>query len=123
MKKYSPPAPADLSEDSKRLWGGFVKDMQLVGRSTEVDFLLLGDLLRARDRLATVRERLDRDGLTLEGSKGQPRAHPLLAIEKALRAEVKQGLEELDLAPPRRPLYVVAGSTGRFKREEDEEDW
>jgi hypothetical protein len=56
---------------------------------------MVGELLKTRDRLAEVRERIAEDGLMVEGSTGQPRCHPLLALERGLAADLWRSLDWL----------------------------
>lgn len=97
-----PEAPSDLSESSRALWAGLVADLDATGGGAEVDLLLLGDVLRARDRLCDVSQALSADGLIVLGSTGQRRPHPLLATEGALRREVAASLERLGLSTNKR---------------------
>jgi len=48
---------------------------------------------------------------------GQLRPHPLLAIEQALRREVAQGLDRLQLSPAQRSHYLAIGRDGRIIEE------
>lgn len=73
--------------------------MRAATGGAEVDLLLLEHALRAMDRLEGVRMVLDREGLTVEGSKGQTRPHPLLVAEGVLRREVAASLERLGIGP------------------------
>lgn len=94
------PAPAGLTQESRALWCGLRADLEAVnaGAATaEVDLVVLEQVLRARDRLQEVSEKLDSDGVTVTGSKDQVRPHPLLSVERALRAEVVAGLKQLGL--------------------------
>jgi hypothetical protein len=55
------------------------------------------DLLRGWvDSLDSVRARIARDGVTVTGSRGQPRAHPLLSVEIRLARELRGLLLELE---------------------------
>ncbi len=92
-----PPAPADLSPESRADWPGLAADVLATLGGAEVDFTMLGDMLRGRDRLAQVRDVLEREGLTVTGSKGQTRPHPLLVTESVLRREVADGYKRLRL--------------------------
>lgn len=92
-----PDPPGDLSADSRALWPGLAADVVSAMGGAEVDFLRLADVLRARDRLAAVTVALERDGVTVAGSKGQLRPHPLLTTEASLRREVADGLAALKL--------------------------
>jgi P27 family predicted phage terminase small subunit len=90
------------------------KDVSAVAGGAEVDFALLADVLRAVDRLADVRGAIDRDGVTVTGSKGQLRPHPLLVTESVLRREVAQGLDRLGVTPARRSRYSRVDRRGRI---------
>jgi phage terminase small subunit len=98
-------APKDLSPSSKARWPELVAQLCYVHDVDEPaagDLLQLEDVLRARDRLEDVRGEIGRDGLTVTGSKGQTRPHPLLATERALERQVEDGLERLWLTPRHR---------------------
>jgi len=109
-----PHAPADLSPESAELWPGMARDVKATMGGAAIDFVVLHDLLRARDRLAEVRAVLAAEGLTVAGSKGQSRPHPLLVTESVLRREVGQGLKALRLDGTERFRFDV-GSDGRLK--------
>jgi hypothetical protein len=97
------PPPAGLSTASRRLWAELVTDVAVVtdGRPAASSLVLIEEVLRARDRLAEIRETLATDGVTVVGSRGQTRPHPLLAIERQLVAEISNGLARLELRPSR----------------------
>ncbi len=111
-----PDPPADLSGDSAALWPGLVADLEAAGAGAEVDLILAADVLRARDRLAQVREILASEGLTTTGSKGQTRPHPLLDVEASLRREIAVGLDRLQLSPARRTWVLEVDSSGRLRQ-------
>ncbi len=92
-----PPAPADLSPESQGDWPGLDADVTVTLGAAALDFSMLADVLRGRDRLAQVRDVLGREGLTVTGSKGQTRPHPLLITESVLRREVADGYKRLRL--------------------------
>lgn len=114
-KKGSVPSPpADLSPDSTALWEALAQDVVVTMGGAQVDFVVLYDLLLARDRLAEIRETLATEGLIVTGSKGQSRPHPLLVSESVLRREVAQGLRRLRLDSAERYRFDV-GPDGRLK--------
>lgn len=115
-RRQIPPAPGDLSEESIALWPGLVSDLDKSGSGAEVDLIVLADVLRARDRLAEIAAKLDEEGLTVEGSKGQRRSHPLLSSEQVLRQEVAEGFDRLGLSFSRRGDVVITNK--RRLREE-----
>jgi hypothetical protein len=70
-----------------------------VDQPTDADLMMLGAVVRAQEELETVRRVIDADGATVTGSRGQIRPHPLLSLERMLRADVMNGLERLWLTP------------------------
>lgn len=112
------PAPAGLTQESRDLWCGLRADLEAVnaGAATaEVDLVVLEQVLRARDRLRAVSTKLDSDGVTVTGSKDQVRPHPLLSVERALRAEVAAGLKQLGLTG-RSDYRLRVDASGRIIR-------
>jgi len=75
--------------DSRERFDRLAADFEAAHRTplAEVDAEVLAQGLRARQRAAEVPELLDREGLTVAGSKGQPRQHPLLGEERGLREQ------------------------------------
>ena len=66
---------------------------------------LLRDLLVAvAERLDSVRAQLLRDGLMIEGSRGQRRAHPLLVQERDLARELVRRLQEFEATVRKRVM-------------------
>lgn len=59
---------------------------------------LLDELVLAVDQLRAVQTRLAADGLIVEGSTGQPRAHPLMPEQDRLRRTVLALTRSLRLA-------------------------
>ena len=76
-----PRAPSGLRVRGRRLWHEVTDGFEL--SIAEIEVLTLA--ARCLDRIQTVEDALKDAPATVEGSKGQPRAHPLAA---ELRAEV-----------------------------------
>src|SRR5438067_13159593 len=98
------------------LWSRLGADLVVAVGGSAADFLLLADALRALERLEQIRGVLATEGLTTEGSTGQQRSHPLLAVETGLRHYIFAALERLSLTPDRRQWPIVVGPDGRLKR-------
>jgi hypothetical protein len=107
--------PVHLGKPGRALW-----------RAVQVDFgvddagglALLTAACEARDRAEGAREQIAIDGMMFRDSKGNPRPHPLLAVERDARAATVSALKALQLdaepllAQPGRP---AGGSKGKFK--------
>jgi P27 family predicted phage terminase small subunit len=89
-------------------------DLRAVQDGAEVDMILLGDMLRLRDRLEQVRVQLAADGPTAVGSKGQVRPHPLLQVEQNLARDVRTAMDQLGLTPAKRGRYTRVTAAGRL---------
>jgi len=61
------------------------------------DLALLGELVRTVDRLREVQAAIKAGGLMVLGSNGQPRPHPLLAVEDAVRRAILAHVRALRL--------------------------
>jgi Phage terminase, small subunit len=95
--------PADVSKTSKQLWRDLVADVECVsgGPPAAASLVIVEDVVRARERLVEIRVALAADGVTVSGSRGQKRPHPLLIIERQLVAEIATALDRLELRPSR----------------------
>ena len=115
-----PDAPADLSDLSRQRWLGLAADVVSTMGGAEADLILLANVLRAEDRLATVRAVLNSEGPTVTGSRGQTRPHPLLVSESVLRREIATGFDALGFGLKNRWKVRVARG-GRLVKDTD--DW
>jgi hypothetical protein len=88
-----PAPPRGLSRRSRDFWRAVDAEFVLA----PPDFELLRGICTTMDRLDEVRSAISRDGVTVPGSKGQIRPHPLLAEERGLNVTLARLLRELDL--------------------------
>ncbi len=90
------PVPADLGPRGAALWRATVEGMDF--RSDEV--ALLTEMARTVDEVDALRKAIREGGLTVVGSKGQPRPNPLLASLHASRALLIRLAQQLALPDP-----------------------
>ena len=102
MSKPTRP-PKDLSAAAQTEW------KNLVGPGPD-EVAIVERIVRAQDRLRQVSTELERAGPIVEGSMGQPRSHPLLAVEERLRSEIGAGFEKLSHRLQRRSRGQAKGS-------------
>ena len=107
-----PPAPAGLSPESVALWPGLAADLATITGGAATDYRALADVLHVEDRLRQVRAALDAEGVTVSGSKGQTRPHPLLVSEATLVRAVRDGYASLRLI--NRSWSAKVGPDGRL---------
>ena len=86
MSTRKPPAPPGLGLAGRALWKATVAEFEL----NPAELALLREAGRTADTLASLTAALSDTPLTVEGSTGQPRAHPLLAEARAQRRVLDQ---------------------------------
>lgn len=96
MAKRSSTTPSHLSTAAQQLWTRLRREYELDDAAAEV---LLLSALEARDRAAEARERIDKEGLTVEDRFGQAKPHPLLAVERDSKSTMHAALRQLHLGP------------------------
>jgi P27 family predicted phage terminase small subunit len=82
-KPAIPAPPRDLSADGRALWRTLIDEYTFA----DSDLTLLHQLCSAVDRVRACQRKIARDGLTVTGSTGQPRPHPLLSVEAEFRRQ------------------------------------
>lgn len=98
VRRFAPPAPPeDLGDAGATLWRQVRRDYML--RADEE--VLLVSACRTLDELGRLEQKLASTSLTVSGSKGQIRPHPLIAEVRAHRLALKQllgslGIDEAD---------------------------
>ena len=87
-------APPGLSAESRALWNATLREFSF---DTGTDFALLRQLCETLDRTRECQRQIAKDGLLVEGAGGQPRPHPLLAVEDMCRRSVLASVRALRL--------------------------
>jgi hypothetical protein len=98
-KQFVPADPNDKAlVNGTTLLNEFLDDFRRCkGReATEPEMELIADAVQTVSRLYRVVEQVEEEGLTVKGSTGQTKVHPLLKLEKELRREFKDSLARLD---------------------------
>ena len=109
----APRPPKHLGKPGRALWKAVQDDFAL---DDAAGLALLTAACDARDRAEAAREAIARDGMTFRDSKGNPRPHPLLAVERDARAAAVSALRalNLDIEPTGAPGRPAGGSKGRL---------
>jgi P27 family predicted phage terminase small subunit len=108
-RKRTPSAPNGLEARGRALWRRAVADVDLDVAELEV----LREACRVADVCEALQAILERDGLTIAGSKGQLRHHPALTELRGQRAQLAQLLAQLDLGEDGQRLQSAASVRGR----------
>ncbi len=95
------PPPKHLKAETRKWWSGVVREYQLEAHHVK----LLTAAAETWDRYEEARETLRKEGSYYTDSRGNPRAHPAIAVERDARLAFARLLRELDLDvdPPRAP--------------------
>jgi len=95
-----PRAPHGLGKHGKALWKTIHDDLdegwELDARETDA----LTRACRTADELALLEAAVDRDGATVEGSRGQVTVHPALVESRQLRLAQLRLLSVIEMADP-----------------------
>lgn len=118
--------PAGLGDAGRQLWREVVDEFELSGEGME----LLRQAARTVDELELLRDALGTEKrLTVQGSTGQPRAHPLLAEVRAHRQTLARLLAALDLpgedeegALTAKQLRARAAASARWRERHKEQE-
>jgi P27 family predicted phage terminase small subunit len=90
------PAPDHLSPAMRAWWGSVLDEIALEPHRMH----LLRLAAEAWDRCQGAREQLLRDGTTFVDKNGDPRAHPLIAVERDARIAFARLVRDLGLDEP-----------------------
>jgi P27 family predicted phage terminase small subunit len=105
-----PVVPGTLGAAGRELWARIAGDVPEGWRLDERELRALEAACRCADDVAELEAAVERDGFTVEGSQGQPRAHPALDLIVRLRGLEASLLRRLELEPPRVRSPVEARS-------------
>ncbi|HNM84838.1 MAG: phage terminase small subunit P27 family [Mycobacterium sp.] len=97
----APEPPSSLKDAGRDEW----QRLWTAGRSwlsPNLDLFVMERLCQNHDLRAAMLTQIERDGLTVEGYKGQPRPHPLLSEVRAVEAETRKLEIECGFTPASR---------------------
>lgn len=97
MARNKQSRPRGLSRDAARLWDQLTSDYDF--SSDAGGLALVKSLCETLSRLKECQETIAEEGLTVAGSTGQTRPHPLLAVENECRRVLLAHYRALRLAP------------------------
>lgn len=112
-----PRAPEGLGEAGRRFWRGIVGAYELTPAEVE----LLRQAARIVDLLERIDDQLSREDLTVAGSRGQQRSHPLLFASLEQRKVLEGLMNSMALPLPgevqgkRRSPSAVASAQARWR--------
>jgi P27 family predicted phage terminase small subunit len=86
--------PTHFGQEEVAIWKRVFSDYDI---HTETAADVLAVTLEAHMRCREARQRIEQDGMVVNGRDGQPKPHPLLAVERDSRAQFLAGLKALGL--------------------------
>lgn len=110
------PVPVGLGVEGEALWGRIVADLDDSWELDERELALLEEAAKTADELAELGEALDREGMTVTGSRGQPVLHPAVGEIRQMRTLLLRLLGALELADPVDSLKSATPEQARKRR-------
>lgn len=107
-----PKPPKGLGTAGAALWRGVFADVAEGWRLDARDLAQLEAAAHAADRVVELEAAIDKDGLMVAGSQGQPVLHPAVSEARMTRQLVASLVGKIELAPPKSP--------GRSARQDDQ---
>lgn len=111
-----PRTPAGIGRPGQRLWKAILGDLAPEWELDARELHLLERAARCADELAKLEKVLDRDGLTVEGSRGQVVAHPALTEARQLRLVQLRLLAAIEMADPKAAIRSATPAQARGRR-------
>jgi len=109
-------APAGLGAAGKSLWSSILADVGDGWRLDARELHLLARACRTADELEALQAVVDRDGVTVAGSRGQVIAHPALAEARQLRLVQLRLLSALEMVDPQAAKRSATPAQARARR-------
>lgn len=108
-----PKPPTKLGTAGKALWAAILGDLspQWELDARELDFLERA--CRCADELRELEKAIDKDGITVEGSRGQTIAHPALSEARQLRLVQLRLLGSIELTDPKEGIRSATPAQAR----------
>jgi hypothetical protein len=111
-----PEPPADLRDAGRELWAAIMGDLAPGWELDARERHLLARAARCADDAAALEQAIDRDGATVEGSRGQTIVHPAIAEARQLRLAELRLLRDIETVDPAVTRSRATPSARRARR-------
>lgn len=111
-----PKPPAALKVAGKALFNDIINDLSDDWELDSREIYLLTRACRCADEMATLEKVIDKDGPTVEGSRGQVTMHPAIAEARQLRLVQLRLLAALELSDPSLAVKAATPSQARARK-------
>ena len=110
-----PRIPAGLGKDGKALWKAVLADLDPEWELDARELHFLSRACRSADELARLQQKIDEDGITTEGSRGQTIVHPALSEARQLRLVQMRLLAAIELTDPKAGIRAATPAQARAR--------
>jgi len=111
-----PRPPRGLSAAGQALWSDVLGDLQEGWELDARELHLLGRACRCADELASLEGAVDRDGVMVDGSRGQTIVHPALGEARQLRLVQLRLLGAIEMADPKSGVRSATPGQAQARR-------
>jgi len=99
-KRAAAPAPASLGKSGRALWRAILADVPQGFQLDHREIALLERACSCADRIADLDALVKKEGLMVDGSKGQRVLHPGIAEARQQKTTMQRLLQALELGEP-----------------------
>lgn len=114
-RRSAPRGPGDLKAAGKALWKSILADLSEGWELDARELHFLARACRCADELAALEKAVDRDGFTVEGSRGQTTVHPALGEARQLRLVQLRLLGAIEMVDPRAAARAATPKQARAR--------
>jgi P27 family predicted phage terminase small subunit len=103
----APECPEWLDATARELWQDLAPRLEKLGLISELDRAAFAAFVSAYSLWRRCEEQIEREGLIVQGHRGVPRKHPLLAVSARALEQMRAGFAEFGLTPRARQRLDV----------------
>ena len=110
------PCPPYIGAEGRVLWNRLVGALGEDWNLDERELALLEEAAKTADELGELGEALDRDGMTVTGSRGQPVLHPAVGEIRQMRTLLLRLLGSIELSDPIEAVQAATPEQAKKRR-------
>lgn len=115
-KRAVPKPPAALRASGRVLWSSILGDLAETWELDHRELALLREAAMIADQLADLDAVLERDGVTIAGSRGQTIVHPVLSEARQLRLAQLRLLGAIEMVDPQEAKRSATPTQARARK-------
>lgn len=114
-RRSIPRAPGGLRGSGKALWRSILGDLEVGWELDARELHFLARACRCADELVDLEALVDREGLTVEGSRGQTTVHPALSEARQIRLVQMRLLGQIEVVDPQAAIRSATPKQARAR--------